>query len=318
MKTKEGKLVSVITPLFNCEKYLERCINSVLSQTYACFEYILVDDGSSDNSGKIARKYANKYSRIRYIKKNNGGPASARNMGLINARGEYIAFLDADDYYKPEFLEKMILALERNDAEVAVCGFVQQDSSGKQYNSYEISSRVFSFKDEYVTKQFVPFVVWQLMVKKSLLSEQNILFNEKLFVLEDLLFIYHVLITSKKIVYINSILYINCVRDDSLVHQCFNSEHSEKLLGKLQAYEEMDEFTKEYETINTDIQLLAIKDITLLRYRVFERQDAEIKSFIMKYARKLWHKRLSLKDRILVFMCCWMPHLYARLKGNQL
>lgn len=316
MKIKEKKLVSIITPLFNCEKYLERCINSVLHQTYDCFEYILIDDGSTDNSGTIAIKYANMCDKIKYIKKSNGGPASARNVGVISASGEYIAFLDADDYYNPEFLEKMMSGLVSNDAEVVVCGFAQQDSNGKQYNSYEISSRVFSFKEEYVAKQFVPFVVWQLMVKKSLLFEQKILFNKNLFVLEDLLFIYQVLLASKKIVYIDSILYVNCVREDSLVHQCFNSSHNEKLLGKLQAFDEIDKITEEFEVINTDIQLLAIKEITLLGYGVLEEQDNETNIYIKKYAKKLWHKKLSFKDRILVFICYLVPRLYVRLKGS--
>lgn len=316
MKFIEQKLVSIITPLYNCEKYLERCINSVINQTYDCFELILVDDGSTDASGIIAQKYENKCKKIKYIKKCNGGPASARNVGLFNASGMYVAFLDADDYLKPDYLQKMVSAVESNNAEVAVCGFDQQDSVGKVFNSYKPSYRVFEFKKEYVSKQFVPFVVWQLMVKRSLLSDYKIFFNENLFVLEDLLFIYNVLLKSKKTIYLDSILYVNCVREDSFVHECFNSSCSEKLLGKLQAFDEIDVLTEKYEVINKDIQLLAIKEATLLSHALQGEENKKIRTYIKKYVKKLMNKKLSFKEKMIVLVCRYMPCLYVVFKGR--
>lgn len=100
--------VSVIVPIYNIEKYLHRCIDSILCQTYSNFELILVDDGSTDSSGNIADEYGVKDSRVTVIHKVNGGSSSARNLAVKTAKGDYISFVDSDDYIEPDFLEKLI------------------------------------------------------------------------------------------------------------------------------------------------------------------------------------------------------------------
>ena len=112
--------VSVIVPVYKVEKYLPECIESVLAQTFTDFELILVDDGSPDNSGKICDAYAARDSRIRVFHKENGGVSSARNFGVKNARADCIAFLDSDDWWKPEFLEKMT-SLTRKYPQACCC-----------------------------------------------------------------------------------------------------------------------------------------------------------------------------------------------------
>ena len=112
--------VSVIVPVYKVEKYLPECIDSILAQTFTDFELILVDDGSPDNSGKICDDYAARDFRIRVFHKENGGVSSARNLGIKNARADYIAFLDSDDWWKPEFLEKMV-TLARKYPQAGCC-----------------------------------------------------------------------------------------------------------------------------------------------------------------------------------------------------
>lgn len=112
--------VSVIVPVYKVEKYLPECIESILAQTFTDFELILVDDGSPDNSGKICDDYASRDPRIRVFHKENGGVSSARNLGIKNAQSDYIAFLDSDDWWKPEFLEKM-LALAQKYPQAGCC-----------------------------------------------------------------------------------------------------------------------------------------------------------------------------------------------------
>ena len=97
-------LVSVIIPVYNCENYIEKCIESVLLQSYENFEMILIDDGSPDNSGAICDKYAEKDSRVRVIHKSNGGVSSARKKGIENSTSAYISFIDSDDYIEPDYL----------------------------------------------------------------------------------------------------------------------------------------------------------------------------------------------------------------------
>lgn len=110
---------SIIIPVYNSEKYLDRCIQSILNQNYDNFEVLLIDDGSSDNSGNICDRYAEKDARIKVIHKENGGQSSARNIGLENAKGEFVGFVDSDDWIEPKTLEYLINLLNENSADIA-------------------------------------------------------------------------------------------------------------------------------------------------------------------------------------------------------
>ena len=117
-------LVSIIVPIYNAEKYLDRCMKSLLNQTYHNTEIVLVDDGSSDHSAEVCRKYTDQYEKVRFFQKSNGGAASARNFGIDHARGEYLAFVDADDYVQDIFIEKLLNLCLTYNSEIAMCDFV--------------------------------------------------------------------------------------------------------------------------------------------------------------------------------------------------
>lgn len=114
--------VSIIVPVYKTERYLNRCIDSILAQTFTDFEIILVDDGSPDKSGEICEEYAKKDKRIIVIHKKNGGLSDARNFGLDVAQGEFIGFVDSDDYIENDMYEKLIVACERNNSKISMCG----------------------------------------------------------------------------------------------------------------------------------------------------------------------------------------------------
>ena len=119
-------LISIIIPVYNVEKYLRNCIDSVIRQSYAKWEMILIDDGSSDNSGFICDEYARKDSRILVIHKNNGGLSSARNAALdLPPHGDFVSFLDSDDYWHPSYLESLVELQIQYDADIVQCGFVR-------------------------------------------------------------------------------------------------------------------------------------------------------------------------------------------------
>jgi len=118
--------ISVIVPVFNVEKYLRECVDSVLAQTFKDFELILVDDGSPDNSGKICDEYATKDSRVRVFHKANGGVSSARNLGLENVRGEWITFVDPDDWIDAKMYETLYAVAVRGNADFVWCDFVAE------------------------------------------------------------------------------------------------------------------------------------------------------------------------------------------------
>ena len=193
-------LISVIIPVYNTEKYLKQCVESVLGQSYQSFEMILIDDGSTDFSGKICDEYSNQDKRIQVIHKSNGGQSSARNKGLDLAKGKYIYFLDSDDYLFDTLLEKLVNTAEENNADVVFFeaqSFVD-DEENKLYKNIE---KYYEYirKNEYekcgTQKQLLKlysnqeyFVCTPLhFYKKDYLDKNNIRFKEGI-IHEDNLF----------------------------------------------------------------------------------------------------------------------------------
>ena len=128
-------LVSIITPVYKCEEYIERTMNSVLAQTYTNWEMLLVDDCSPDGSAELVRKYAERDSRFRYIKlETNSGAAIARNTGLENAKGRYIAYLDADDIWHPTKLERQIQFMNENNVQFSCCDYEKIEADDTPLN----------------------------------------------------------------------------------------------------------------------------------------------------------------------------------------
>ncbi len=117
------KLVSIIVPIYNVEKYLDECVQSLVTQTYHNLEILLIDDGSKDESGRIADLWANRDGRIRVFHQENGGVSKARNYGLENVKGEYIFFVDSDDYVAKNYIEELVKGMEKDNAELAMCNF---------------------------------------------------------------------------------------------------------------------------------------------------------------------------------------------------
>lgn len=149
----DERLVSVIIPIYDSEKYLAPCIESVLDQTFTNFELLLIDDGSSDRSAEICRYYQGKDKRIRLIHQENAGASAARNRGLEEARGGYIMFVDSDDCVDPVLLERAYDAIQRSHADLYVSGFVEEYfEQGKI-----VSSRIYAAKEDrkYTTKGFL-------------------------------------------------------------------------------------------------------------------------------------------------------------------
>ena len=137
MKNNGNPLISVIIPIYKAEKYIEKCVSQIMAQTYQSLEIILVDDGSPDNCGRICDELAQTDLRIRVIHKENGGAATARNAGLDVMKGQYVAFVDADDYMERNYIEVLYRTLSENNAQVSICSFKTVDEAG---NSVVIDS----------------------------------------------------------------------------------------------------------------------------------------------------------------------------------
>lgn len=147
---KKG-LVSIITPLYNGEKYIEETIKSVIAQTYLNWEMIIVNDGSKDNSESVVMSYAKKEARIHYIKQENRGSASARNNGIRYCNGQYIALLDADDLWEPNFLSSQIEFMKKNNAQLVHCSYKRINEDGREILRPLIAKNVVTIKNMQMT-----------------------------------------------------------------------------------------------------------------------------------------------------------------------
>ena len=138
--------VSIIVPVYNVEPYLRQCLDSVLGQTFKNFEVLLVNDGSSDSSGDICREYVEKDSRFHYFEKENGGLSDARNYGIERAQGEYLTFIDSDDFVNEKHLENLFLASRLTNADITIGGFSRfENGTFWLYPDYFSSDSLVSF-----------------------------------------------------------------------------------------------------------------------------------------------------------------------------
>ncbi len=203
MKGNQVPLVSIIVPVYNAEKYLNRCIDSILSQTMTDFELLLIDDGSKDNSGRICDEYAEKDARVRVFHKPNGGVSSARNLGLDNAKGKWITFVDADDRCSCNYLEHLLSKVD--DTDLIISYAVICDSTGEKaevYPEYRVNATNFErlFVDSDMHWHTSP---WAKLYRASIIYENSLRFNEMMHIGEDADFLFSFMLITDKI-YVSS------------------------------------------------------------------------------------------------------------------
>jgi len=223
--------ISVIVPIYNVEKYLRRCVDSILAQTYANLEVILVDDGSTDGSPAICDEYAQKDKRVVVIHKKNAGVSAARNSGLDKATGDYVAFVDADDYVDTSMYAKLIEKAEQNDLDICVCQYYQVDEqTGKTkfVNETDIDNikneKVFSslikvgskHKKDHIETENIMGCVWRAIYKKNLVADTR--FNQEFSIGEDLIFSIELFKKKPKVDIVCEPLYFYIQRASSAVH----------------------------------------------------------------------------------------------------
>lgn len=198
--------ISVIVPVYNTEKYLNQCIDSILAQTFTDFELLLIDDGSTDNSAMICDEYAQKDSRVRVFHKKNGGVSSARNLGLDNARGEWIAFVDGDDYISSNFCE---ILLDNENEDLVICSF---EAFGTINDKCKINDSCISKEqltlnlNEYLLKNHF-MTPWGKLFKKNILDYSKLRFSLNIDSTEDTIFIYKYMLYIKTIRTKSNIIY---------------------------------------------------------------------------------------------------------------
>ena len=214
--------LSIIIPVYNVEGYIDRCINSILNQSFSDWEAIFIDDGSTDKSGEICDKYSFIDDRIRVVHKKNGGVSSARNKGLDLAKGKYIGFVDPDDYINANMFKNLISGMENNKCQIGICNFyimkndviqskgnksVEETLKYSSFNKIEIIKKIFD------SPRTIYNSVWNKIFIREIIGELR--FDEKLHVSEDNLFLYNYLLNIEKEIYIYEPLYNFVLREGS-------------------------------------------------------------------------------------------------------
>ncbi len=228
------KKVSVIIPLYNSEKYIEKTLNSVLSQTYEDIEIIVIDDGSTDKGGDIAKGFAENDSRIQYFKIENGGPGNARNVGMSKATGEYIGFCDGDDIIQPDMLSKLVFYIEKADADIALCDiFSERDNAcfgfpwedGRAFYGEEIQQRLMASMIGNESDNSTAAPLWGSVVrclfKKDIIEKNKLKLPTEIHFAEDLVFTLNYLKLSKGAVICNEPLYYYVCNESSIMNSFF-------------------------------------------------------------------------------------------------
>ena len=206
--------VSVIVPVYQAEKYLHRCIDSILSQTFTDWECILVDDGSPDRSGAICDEYAQKEDRIRVIHKENGGVSSARNVALGIITGKWLTFVDSDDCLYPNALQRWVEVAEQNNLDLIQCHFNREYKEGQVAGEATevLTAAQYADSENYLT------CVWGNLFKSSIVKEHSLRFDEKVGLGEDQIFLLSHMQHCKRIQRIGDVLYFYRDNEQSAVN----------------------------------------------------------------------------------------------------
>jgi glycosyltransferase involved in cell wall biosynthesis len=224
-----SKLVSVIIPIYNVEKYVEKCIDSILEQTYKNIEVILVNDGSTDRSGEIIQKYIGD-KRCIILDKRNGGLSSARNTGLKIATGEYIYFVDSDDYIDKKAIEMLVKQIINTNADFCCYRvlFINEEKNkhrliGSNFSCTLINDNDMIIKDAFLGKN-IKTTVWLKLFKHDFLTKNNILFEEGI-INEDCLFTRLCAIYAERVAFLNTPLYYALEREGSITRGDIKREY---------------------------------------------------------------------------------------------
>lgn len=225
-ETFDKPKVSIIVPTFNNEEYIQKCLMSLIKQTLKEIEIIVINDGSTDYTPSIASVFASEDKRIVYISQKNAGPSKARNEGLKIAKGEYIAFVDADDWIEEDFIEKLYEAITRNDCDVAVATIIRKRKNSQKYRVHYTEENIFTSLEDKIKICKVPACcyVWNKLYRADKIK--NYLFKEGVF-FEDVIWLPEVLKNTDKLVTVPNTNYYYIVNNNSIVKKLPSSKKQE-------------------------------------------------------------------------------------------
>lgn len=302
--------LSVIIPVYNCEKYIEDCVLSVVNQTYKNIEIILINDGSNDSSPQICKKFANSYDNIKYISQENMGVSVARNRGKKVATGDLITFVDSDDTIDSDMYQVLVNLIENEKCDIAHCSYKRIDTkgirpignSGKIYRQNRVDAL-----ECLITGHLFNGSLWNKIYRRELI--ESLEFKEGLVINEDILFNIQAFNLAKTTVFFDVSKYNYMVRDG---HSITNTTESIK---KALDYTYVSQYI--YENITDE----SLKEITVNRYvnilcnlyRVTT--DKKVKKNIKTKFKELRNNCLHYNNKISVFLILYFPFIYKVIYG---
>lgn len=319
-----NELISIIVPIYNVHKYLKKCVNSIINQTYTNLEIILVDDGSIDNCGIICDEYAKKDKRIKVIHKENGGLSDARNAGLEIANGKYVSFIDSDDYVSKNFIKKLYECCKKYNCDMAEANFIKIEKEIELEEKEKFESRVIDNKEMlerlYILQDGINIrtvVVWNKLYKRKIVDKCKF---PKGKIHEDEFFTYKVLYENNiKIAILDEILYYYRIRPGSITNQKFKISK----LDAIEALEERIEYFKVkgekklYELTLNAYQLLLLRLLNLLKNDKCKNREIKsdlIHKFRSNYKKIKKTKNISNKEKVKYILAYISPNLYFFIK----
>lgn len=328
MENRKEKKVSVIIPVYNTEKQLERCIRSVREQTYTNLEILLVDDGSTDTSPMLCDRAAEQDGRIRVIHKKNGGVSSARNEGLSQAGGAYIVFVDSDDWIGKEMIATMVRAAEQHRAPLVVCGYLraaeekkekdtQMENAAKKRELLLSPEELLGYYLSEDDKIRIPHSVWGKLFAKELIGQKRFPLIKRT---EELLFSTEIFCEAEQCVYLPNAFYHYCDdREESLMH-CGDAEHTvEKeiplLAGQIGIIEK-NGFAKEAELAYFCFGKRLLYFYLGFRDKMLKKEAVRVKQYTVKHRRRILRSlkggAVKKTDKARLFLFVWAPGIYYR------
>lgn len=326
-------MISVIVPIYNVEDYLEDCLASILNSTYEDFELILVDDGSTDQSGLICDRFQNQDNRIKVIHKENSGVSDARNMGLDNAHGDYISFIDGDDIIHPKMLEILKAALESGDYDFSMINY----SVIEKEESNNIMDRIISQRDN-GCREIIPYEFMSGLMDGSTESliynfSTNKLYKKSLIeglrfvttAIEDLEWNCRVCLRMSKAIYVDQALYYWVQRDTSQLHQGIGERYINRVKSYLLCYKDIPqnytEFRNRWLERIYKVMLYTREDTKSLNRALYPESNSICKAVYSETKNDLMKSGLGWFKKMVLLSCYRFPLLYSLLrtcyiKGN--
>lgn len=305
---ESNRLISIIIPVFNVEKYVSCCLQSVLDQTYNHLEIIVVNDGSTDNSYNICKEFSKKDKRIKLLSKNNGGLSDARNYGLKHATGDYVFFLDSDDLIQSNTIEIMIKALKGNNSVVLCCfeRFIDRYTEIKEFTMKKYTPREF-FED--ILELNSSTYACGVLIPKAFINKSFFIKNR---FYEDLSSMYHIYAKCEKIYKINAGLYKYRINPNSIVHTASKKKIDDY---KKSATEMIDFINSNYDIDN---RLIETYKCEVFRSCYIMSGDDKYLDVAKKSAKNVSYNNLSFKNKIKIFLLRSkiITKIFIRIKNN--